>query len=359
VALLLLLVPDGHLLSRRWRWAAWVTVAGLVCHDGAVLVLVSPAELDAEARVSGSPTILSLLTLLGAAGVCTGLVAGACSLVVRLRRATGDERAQLRWVAAAAAGLAAAIPLGFSLDAIHDVPTWATLLPLMLSYLALPVFTGIAILRHRLYDVDVLVNRSIGLAALTAFVTVGYVVLVVVLGRFGSDHLLGTSLMASVLVALAFQPLRRRVTAMADRLVYGAQAVPYVALADFSEELRHGSSVTDLLPRVAEATGRTVGADRVLVWVEQQDAEPLAAVWPAAAADPARGQAPDGREGAVTFPVTDDGEVLGGLTVEMTPGRGLRPAETRLLTTFAAQLSAAWSARASSPRSRATCSRTS
>jgi len=211
----------------------------------------------------------------------------------------------------------------------------------MLSYLALPVFTGVAILRHRLYDVDVLVNRSIGLAALTAFVTVGYVVLVVVLGRFGSDHLLGTSLAASVLIALAFQPLRRRVTAMADRLVYGAQAVPYVALADFSEELRHGSSLTDLLPRVAEATGRTVGADRVLVWVEREAGEPLAAHWPAATRTPA-GRGP---EEELTFPVTDDGEVLGGLTVHMAPGRGLRPAESRLLSTFAAQLSAAFRAR--------------
>jgi hypothetical protein len=355
VALLLLLVPDGRLLSPRWRWAARATVAGLACHDGAVLLLVSPGELDAEAHVTGAPAVLSLFALLGAAGISAGLIAGACSLVLRLRRAAGDERARLKWVAAPAAGLAAAIPLAFALHAVPGVPIWVTLLPLMLSYLALPVCTGVAILRYRLYDVDLLVNRSISLAALTAFVTVGYVVLVVVLGRFGGDHLLGTSLVASVMVALAFQPLRRRVTGMADRLVYGAQAVPYEALAAFNEELRHGSSVSDLLPRVAEATGRTVGAERVEVWVEQEPGEPLAATWPSDLAEtrpegsgrpPSPGRGPSaGGEHEVTFSVTADGEALGGLTVAMAPGRGLRADEKRLLSTFAAQLGAAFRAR--------------
>jgi hypothetical protein len=277
-----------------------------------------------------------VLTLIGGLCICVGLIGGAWSLVLRLRRSTGVERAQLRWIAAAAAALAASLPLGFGIQGIAGHYVWFANLPLMLAYLALPLCTGIAILRYRLYDIDVLVNRSIGLAVLTAFVTVGYVVLVVGLGRLGGDSAL-TSVLASVVVALAFQPLRRRVNRLADRLVYGAQAVPYLALAELNEELRRGLPVDALLARMAEATGRTLRAEQVWVWVDQPGGDAQRAGW--------RPDAPAASEDAVVFPVVDRGERLGGLSVAMARGRGLRPAERELLETFADQLATAFRAR--------------
>jgi hypothetical protein len=349
VALLLLLVPDGHLLSRRSRWAAWSALAGLAVHDGAVVVLVPPGRVDAESHVAHAPAVLPFLSLLGALGVFVGLVGGVWSLVVQLRRSSGDRREQLRWIAAAAAALAASVPAAVLLGVVAPDRPWLGTLPLMLAYLALPLCTGLAILRHRLFDVDLIVNRSISLAVLTAFVTAGYVALVVVLGRLGGGGSLRTSLVASVVVAVAVQPLRRRVTALADRLVYGAQAVPYEALADFTEELRHGTSYVDLLPRVAEATARSLPARRVRVWVEPEAADASGdgvswtAVWPDASAGRSAPQlgaaAPE-----VSFPVLHDGEPLGGLAVTMPPGRGLRRTERRLLTGFTDQLGAAFRA---------------
>jgi hypothetical protein len=336
MALLLLLAPDGHLLSRRWRWAVWVTVLGFLVHDAAVLT-VAPSRLDAEARVVGDAGLMPLFSLVGGSAVLGGLVAGAVSLVLRMRRAQGEERAQLRWIGAAALSLAASIPLAVLLEVAFDTPVWAANLPLMLGYLAVPVFTGIAILRFRLYDIDVLLNRSIVLALLTGFVAAAYVVVVVLLGRQDAvgPNSSWTPILATAFAALAFQPLRSHVVRLADRMVYGERAVPYEALATFNEELRVGVAPHDLLPRMAQATGRMLGAHRVRVWVDRSDEAPLTATWSGAA----------GQEGnEESFPVVDDGELLGGLAVCMPRGRGLRASERRLLEDFAAQLGAAFRA---------------
>ena len=330
MALLLLLAPDGRLLSRRWRWAVWITLSGLVLHDAAVAT-VSPARLNAEARIEGEAGWVGLLSLVAGAAVVVGLVAGAVSLVVRTRRATGDERAQLRWIGAAAFALAVSVPVGVFFDLALGVPTWVANLPLMLGYLTVPIFTGVAILRFRLYDIDVLINRSLVLAMLTAIVAGAYVVVVVVLG-----HLVrpvhggrGWTVAASVVVALGFQPMRKRVDELADKLVYGSRAAPYEALAAFSEELRAGVAAGDLLPRIAEVAGRTIGARHVSVWIDRTGAPPTVASWSGGTGN---------ADGGTAFPVICEGERLGGITVCMARGRGLRRGERDLLGDFAGQL---------------------
>ena len=337
MALLLLLAPDGHLLSPRWRWSVWITLLGLVLHDLTVLT-VSPTRLNAEARVDGGAGWQPVVTLLAGAMVAIGLVAGAASLVIRLRRATGDERAQLRWIGAAAFALAASVPIGIVVDLALDVPTWLTSLPMMLAYLAVPVFTGVAILRFRLYDIDVLINRSLVLAMLTTLVGGAYVAVVVGLGHLLDPEHGGhgwTSVLATVVVALGFQPMRRRVDELADHLVYGERAAPYEALAAFSQELRAGAAAEDLLPRIAEVTGRTIGARQVTVWIDQGADPPTAATW--------TGQAGQ-RDGGTAFAVIRDGERLGGLTVTMASNRALRRAERELVGDFADQLAPAFAA---------------
>jgi hypothetical protein len=332
MALLLLLAPDGHLLSRRWRWTVWVTLLGLVLHDAAVAT-VSPTRLDAEARIDGAAGWVPVVTLLAGSLVLVGLVAGAVSLVIRTRRAVGDERMQLRWIGSAAFALAASVPFGVLIDLVLGVPTWLAGLPMMLAYLAVPVLTGVAILRFRLYDIDFLINRSLVLATLTIGVAGAYVAVVV-----GLSHLVGahghdawTSVLATVVVALGFQPVRRRLDQLVDRLVYGARAAPYEALATFSDELQAGVSAADLLPRVAEVTGRTIGARRATAAMLLPDGSP-AGEWSA-----------DGspRDDGTAFPVVVDGERQGVLTVFMARGRGLRSSERELLEDFAAQLAPA------------------
>jgi hypothetical protein len=141
---------------------------------------------------------------------------------------------------------------------------------------------------------------------------------------------------ATAVVALAFQPARRRASQLADRLVYGEQAAPYEALAYFNDELRRISSLGDLLPRMAEAAGRTLGAHRVRVWADRPEREPMVAAWSSSVV-------PEG-PGEIRVPVSDRSEPLGGLAVTMPRGRPLRRAEQRLLDDFAVQLGAAFRA---------------
>src|SRR3712207_4915612 len=175
---------------------------------------------------------------IGVTGVQTcalPIFAAAGALAVRLRRASDEERQQLRWIAVAAALLAAtlAVLVGVGVARGTTAP-WYLQAAFYLGYLAVPVATGFAVLRHRLYDVDVIIGSAVRPAALTAFVTAGHVGVVVVLGLLLGGGAVWSSLAAYVLVALAFQPLRRRVDALADRVVHGPRAAPYDSLAAFT-----------------------------------------------------------------------------------------------------------------------------
>jgi GAF domain-containing protein len=329
LAVLFLLAPDGHLLSSRWRWAAAVPLVGLALHSVAVS-LVSPYRFDASKQVPGGPgPLVVTLSVSGMLLVCVGLVLAAVSLVIRLRRSSGAAREQLWWMAAAAGALAVGAAAGVGLSLL-GAPNWVDVIPMMAGYVCVPIFTGIAVLRHRLYDIDVIVNRAIVLAVLTAFVTAGYVAIVVVVGRVvaPAEGAFWPSMLATAVVALAFQPLRAGVGRFADRIVYGSQAVPYVALAEFSAGLQEAPATEAFLPRVAETIGRAVSARQVTIWIDVPGAPRASVAWPAADQ-----HAPD-----LVVPVRDGGKELGGFSVSMPPARALRASERQLLGDFAVQL---------------------
>ncbi len=249
-----LLVPDGRLLSRRWR---------------PVLALLPVAYLLGLVPVDALRAA-SVLTM------TVALVAAVVALVLRLRRASGPLRRQLRWIMAGAVLLAAAVVL-FAVG--------ATVLPSRPSY------------------VEYVLYLAVGT---------------------GLDRRVWPSLAALVVVALAFQPLRQRVLRLADRLVYGQRAAPYEALSDFSRRL--GSSLTpeELLPAMAEAVVRGVGAAAARVSLELPS---RSASWPQTI-----DRAPD-----VDVQIRDRFGVLGRIALVMPPGRALRLAERRLLDDFCAQ----------------------
>jgi hypothetical protein len=209
--------------------------------------------------------------------------------------------------------------------------------PLYVSYLALVVCIGVAVLRYRLYDVEVIVSRAVVLAIATAFVAVGYVGLVVALGRSVEGRTGGGfwwSLLATAVVALAFQPLRRRVLRLADRLAYGNRAAPYDALADFSARIGRSPATSELLPTIAAAAGEAVDAQRAVVRLEGEGGAGLAAAWPEGAAP---GQSADSPDGAVVVPIEDASGRLGSMSLTLPPGRDIRPLEQRLLSDIAEQ----------------------
>ena len=341
-----LLFPDGRLPSRRWRPVAWT--AGLVGVAHAVLIAVQPGPIydfpfvDNPLGFSGATGDVADLVVL--AFVLT-LTLSAASLAVRFRRARGQERQQLKWLAAAS------IPvLGFFVALVFG-PTWqnrlldAVIIALLFS--AMYAAIGIAVLRHRLYDIDLLLTRTLAYGLLTAAFTVVYLVIVVGIGSLvgsrGRPSLLPIA--ATAVIAVAFQPARERSRRLANRLVYGSRATPYEVLSAFSRGVA-GASTDDSLQRMARLVVEATGAREATVWLRLGDVLQPQARWPrdgrlpepvalqgrgvqeALAATPATSR---------SFPVGHEEELLGALTVTISPAEPLTVAGEKLIGDLAAQ----------------------
>ena len=258
MTMIFLSAPDGRLLSRRWRVPAGIAIVGLGLYT-AGLCTVSPTTFTVDAETTGPVT--DGLTTVGIVLLALALVTSVACLGLRLRRATGEVRRQLLWLAASAVCLCASFLFLLGVQSATAERGWLVALPLFISYALLPLATAVAVLRHRLYDIEVIVNRAVAVGLATALVAVGYILLVVVIGsRVGpSDGGFWSSLLATAVVALAFQPLRGRVLQVADRIAYGADSTPYDSLADFSRRLGDSTDLRDLLPLVAHAAATAVG----------------------------------------------------------------------------------------------------
>ena len=343
-----LIAPDGSLLSPRWRYAVLAGVVGSACF-AAALLRVPPTRFDfhgespeyaVDRGIVGAVLVICFLLL-----VVATLVAAAVSLVIRFRRAVGEARQQLWCFALSALALATGVAWLIAVRGPIEDPdkAWIALTPLAVAYFVMPILIGTAVLRYRLYNVDLVVNRAVLLAVGTAFAAAGYIGLVVLVSavvgtRSGS---IGLSLLATAAVAVAFQPLRRRLTRLADRLVYGPRAAPYDALSAFSQRLRASPNPASLLPAAAQAVGQAVSARSATAGLEVPGSAPLVATWTAG------GRGRSGGPMAVG-PATQEVEVadpaghLGTLTVELAPGRVLRPQERRLIEDLAEQAALAF-----------------
>ena len=337
LSLLFLLFPTGQLPSARWRpllWLIWVSFAGMVV---AFAVLVPPWQITLASRDEifaegweAAPVAITLFLCLLA-----GLLAAAASVVVRRRHARGVERQQLRWLAVAASMVAGGFVLAAFLPWESGVLGWLRVLPLQLSVVGVGVCAALAILRYRLYDLDLVVSRAILVTLSTAVVAGGWTLLVVVVGRSlptWVGEAFWPSLLATAAVALAFQPLRRGLVRLADRLAYGRRAAPYEALADLGRSLQSAPGVVDLLRNVAEAVGEATGARAVTAVLELPAGGEVAQRWPTA---PEESDGPSGERAELV--VRDRGERLGRVELEMPPGRPLRPAERSLVEDLLAQ----------------------
>ena len=342
LSLIYLLAPDGRVPSRRWRYTPLVPVGALLLQYGVVLAIPPRQLVRGEAAeigwVTAAAALLSYLIITVAIGL------GAAAIWRRLRSATGESRQQLLWLAASGAAMAATSVIALASQILLASAPWFVIVPWHLSYIFVSVSVGIAILRYRLFDIDVILSRAIVLAALGVFVTIGYVAVVVTIGwallyGFGApvSDLYWPSLVATALVAAGFQPLRRRVLRWTDRLVYGARAAPYEALADLNRELADRPTPDAVPALVAETAGRAVGAVRAVATVGPTTDPLISAVWerPGAARSVARSIVH-----ATT--VQDLGERVGCVSVDLPAGRGLRPFEQDLLADIGRQAGVAF-----------------
>jgi signal transduction histidine kinase len=345
---LLLLFPDGRLPSRRWRLVAWLAALALVMTVIPVAVTAWPMRGPILATINedapaGSSAAFKVAYGIQIAGILLMFVLGiasAASLVIRFRRATGDERAQLKWLAYAGAFLVAAVIANSPLFGIGG-----NVLP-GIAFLMVPVGVGLAMFKYRLYDIDVVINKTVVVAVLAAFVTAVYLAIVVgigaAIGTTGEPNVL-LSIAATAIIALAFQPLRERARRLADRVVFGKRATPYEVLSEFSERMAGSYSTEDVLPRMARILGEGTGGTRTEVWLRVGDRLQLAASWPEGA-EPEKTALPIPEGELPTFPDVDralpvrhQAELLGALTLTKPVNEPVTPAEEKLLSDLASQ----------------------
>jgi hypothetical protein len=256
----LLLFPDGHLLSPRWRGVAWC--AGLGIAGIFLASFVQPGPLEDYPTVDNSYGIegplLDLLTGLSVLLLLIGFVGSAASVIVRFRRAQGERRQQIKWLALAGAAAAVIVPVATAGSDLWGVG--ATNVACMLGVLGLPLAAGVAILRYRLYDIDVVINRALVYGAVTAALAVAYLACVLlfqlVLSPLTADS--GLAIAASTLaVAALFRPARARAQAVVDRRFYRRRYDATQTLEAFAGRLRDELDLdaldADLRGVVAEA----------------------------------------------------------------------------------------------------------
>jgi signal transduction histidine kinase len=334
---LLLLFPDGRPLSPRWRLVVWTSVAAIatVLLSFAVGMWGVPGKVLLRGTPQPQPLYQATLEVgIIAAGAC--MVGGLVSLVLRYRRGAVDERQQLKWVVAGAFVLAPDAVLSFGF-----VPLPAIVLQpfLAVSVAVFPTTIAIAILRYRLYDIDLVISRTLVYGSLAVFITAVYVAIVVGIGTLvgsGGKPNLALSIVATAIVAVAFQPVRERLQKVANRLVYGKRATPYEVLSEFSERVAESYAADDVLPRMARVLAEGTGAAQTDVWLRSGSVLRQAASWPERSepSEPSRivgDSLPQmlGAERAVE--VRHQGELLGALTVSKRQGESLTPVEEKLL----------------------------
>ena len=339
----LLLFPDGRLPSRRWRPVAWVGAISIALASVPAAVagwpLRGPKLLYSDEPPPSLPQAFRLAITIQEVAVVLIFLCGflsAASLVVRLRRARGEGREQIRWFAFGGIlmliGLFASTPIvtgstGFALIAVPMLPIAAT----------------VAILKYRLYDIDVVINKTVVYAVLAAFFTIVYVAIVVGIGTaIGSRSSRPLTIVAAVVMAVAFQPVRERARGFANRVVYGKRATPYQVLSEFAERMTATYSTDDVLPRMAQILAAGTGATDARVWLRVGDRLRMAASWPAEEGPPEElpvvgEELPAFSEGDQAFPVLDQGELLGALSVKMPPNEPLTPVQEKLIRDLASQ----------------------
>ena len=336
IPMLFLLFPTGSPPTPGWRWVIWAWLTGTILSG--IWLLFRPVSVYAETGRYRIPNPLGLEFLrplepllldVGVAIVLASAVAAVVSLVVRFRRARGEERQQITWLLLVAS-LAVLLMLTmfvfdlFGIGEDSDV-LWISLL--MVLVLGIPGATALAIFRYRLYDVDVVVSKTISYAGLALGIALVYGAIVIGLGELigdESDQVL--RLGATILVAVAVQPAWSLFNRLANRIVYGGRSTPYQVMAEFGDRIARIPSVDQLLPDMAEAAARGVGARaarvRMILPGPEGPDSVRSATWPSET---------DVGEPDLTLPIEHAGEAIGDLSIAKSPGDPLRPTERTLL----------------------------
>ena len=280
ITFLLLLFPDGRLLSARWRLVVWLAIFSTALSTLALAFIPGPLQnFLAVTNPLGITAVGDSLQTVYAGGqlLATGCVfLATLSLILRFRRAQGTARQQIKWVAYAAALLPVAYVLGTMLSAYTRLGA----VTLILSVSSIPIAVPIAILRSNLYDIDIIINRTLVYSALTLTLGGVYVGCILV-SRALLTPLTGSSEVAIVASTLAiatlFNPLRRRIQNLIDKRFYRRKYDAAKVLAAFGTTARDETELERLTTELLRVVHETVQPEFVGLWLRELGSDNLIA----------------------------------------------------------------------------------
>jgi len=324
----LLLFPDGHPPSPRWRFAAWSAAFGLALIVLVVMFHPGPlASLDLGVNPFGIPGAAAILeSLLPVCEVLLGIgfLGSLAAFLVRFRRSAGIERAQMKWMVYAVVLFVLLSAVSSIILALLPDGPWALEINIVMSdlgILGIAIAAAIAILRHRLYDIDLVINRTLVYSTLTVGVVALYALVVGALGAVfqGGGNLL-VSLLATGLAAILVQPMRDKLQRLVNRLMYGERDDPYAVLSGLSRRLEGSLSPEATLPAVVETLAQALKLPYVAIALKQEGEFKITASYGLAGDNP------------VHLPLIYQAETIGQLRLSTrSPDESFTPGEQRLL----------------------------
>ena len=357
ILIAILLFPNGNLPGRLWRWVLVSLTAFTVL--GAVSTAFQPGSTQISPRLPSIPYPLGIQALnpISNGRLTPAVVAAAIvfvvlllllgsAVLVKLRRAQGVERRQLKWFSYVVLATVTVVVIG-AIIATQNV-TVGNRIGNLQGYgfgIVLPATIGLAIIKDGLYDLDVFISRTLVYGTLAVFITAVYVGIAVGIGTLvgsGGKPNLALSILATAIVAIGFQPVRERVQRVANRLVYGQRATPYEVLSEFSGRVAETYAADEVLPRMARVLQEGTGAESATVWLRGNAELRPAATYPAdlgmhEALRMSNGTLPGLLEATRAVEVRHQGELLGALSVNKRRGEALTPIERKLVDDLAHQ----------------------
>jgi signal transduction histidine kinase len=283
----------------------------------------NPIGVHLPSAVIGPLTGLAFLCSVGVLAYSVG------NLFRRLRRSTGDERLQFRWFAYSVV----LILLFFIPSAVlTSVPAIFQVLG-GIALVSLPIAVGISILRYRLYEIDVVIRKTIVYAVLAALIVFVGAALIFVAGALAVGPVSnnrGLLIVTGVVMGFSVWPLRSLASRIADRIVFRGRETPYEVMTAFADRVAETYSTDDVLPRMAQVLAAGTGATSAAVWLRVGEGFRIAAVWPAGSEEP----------DAIPIDAAEvrhQGEILGALSVSMPANDPMNPTKEALIKDLAAQ----------------------
>jgi signal transduction histidine kinase len=351
---LILLFPDGRLPSRWWRIVAWAALLGAALSTlgfafmPEYLIITHPYVENpfGVVRVIGALTTYELFgasRFVGMTLLLTSSLAALFTPILRLHRRRGNERQQIKWFLFAAVPLTVFLGLielnllisilthDFMFHTVDILQSSQGLTPVLyvagFALLIVPVFTYIAIVRHHLFDIDVVINRTLVYGSLSTCVVSIYVLAVGGLGAlFQARGDLGISLLATGLVAVLFQPLRSALQRGVNRLMYGERDDPYAVLSRLGRRVEAALAPEAVLPTIAETIAQALKLPYAAILLKEGEGFRSAAAYGSPTGEPE------------TLPLVYQREEIGCLAIApRTPGEGFSEADRGLLEDLARQ----------------------